>query len=79
MKKKVKTTKIMLAISVFNVLWFTIAAIILQFKMGIELSSTLIVSWYTFWTVEIWTMSGITKKKVEFGQDSEVEDDGMVG
>lgn len=63
-KKMKKISNIMLAISVLNILWFTIAAIILQFRVGIELSSTLITCWYTFWTGEIFMLAGIKITKV---------------
>lgn len=78
MDKKRKTSKKMLIVSVFNILWFTIVAIILQFKTSIELSSTLITAWYAFWTCEIFALAGIRISKEKYPQEQE-EDDGMVG
>lgn len=63
-EKLKKVSNIMLIVSVFNILWFTITAIVLQFKTGVELSSTLITFWYTFWTAEVFSIAGIKITKV---------------
>jgi hypothetical protein len=79
---KRKTSKRMLTVSVFNIVWYTIAAIILQFKVGVEISSTLTTCWYAFWTSEIFVLAGIRISKVIKYEDEdpeEVDDDGMVG
>lgn len=72
-KKMKKVSNIMLVISVLNILWFTIAAIILQFRVGIELSSTLITCWYAFWTCEIFALAGIKITKVR-NEENESDD-----
>lgn len=60
-----RTSKIILAVAVFNILWFTVAAIFLQFKTSVELSGTLITCWYGFWTAEIFALAGIKINKVK--------------
>lgn len=74
-KTNSKTTKVLLPIAIFNILWFTIAAIILQFVTSVELSSTLIISWYGFWTSEIFILAGIKISKIKKENDS----DGVAG
>lgn len=74
-----KVSNRMLIVSVINILWFTIVAIVLQFKTSIELSSTLITCWYTFWTGEIFALAGIKISKVKHKEDEEEDEDGMVG
>ena len=79
---KRKTSKRMLTVSVFNIVWYTIAAIVLQFKVGVEISSTLTTCWYTFWTSEIFVLAGIRISKVikyEDDDTEEVDENGMVG
>lgn len=73
-----KTSNRMLVVSVINILWYTIVAIILQFKTQIEISSTLTTCWYAFWTGEIFALAGIKISKVKHN-DEEVDEDGNVG
>lgn len=63
-RRKMKTATKVLVVSVLNIVWFTAAAILLQFKTSVELSSTLITCWYTFWTCEIFAIAGIRISKV---------------
>ena len=67
MKKKRKMAKRdkMLLAAVVCIVGYTIAAIFLQFCTSVELSSTLTLCWYGFWTAEIWALSGITKTKIK--------------
>lgn len=67
-RKKIKTATKVLIVSVFNIMWFTVAAILLQFKTSVELSSTLITCWYAFWTCEIFAIAGIRITKVLKGE-----------
>jgi hypothetical protein len=75
MKKEKKTSTKMLVLVVINILWFTIAAIFLQFKTSVELSSTLITCWYAFWTSEIFLLAGIKITKVKHSDDGEEDSD----
>jgi hypothetical protein len=43
---------------------FTIACLFIQYKTSVEVSSTLISLWFTFWTVEIVSLAGIKITKV---------------
>lgn len=63
-KKKITTSQIVLIVSVIAVVLFTAASFILQFKTGVEISSTLVEYWYRFWTTEIVVLSGIRISKV---------------
>lgn len=73
-----KTSNRMLVVSVINILWYTIVAIILQFKTQMEISSTLTTCWYAFWTGEIFALAGIKISKVRHKYE-EVDEDGNVG
>jgi hypothetical protein len=70
-RRKMKTATKVLIVSVINIVWFTVAAIVLQFKTSVELSSTLITCWYTFWTCEIFAIAGIRISKVLKGDNNE--------
>ena len=63
--KKLKKRDKMLAIAVACVVSYTVAAFVLQFYTSVEISSTLTLSWYGFWTVEIWQLSRITTTKIK--------------
>jgi hypothetical protein len=65
LKKKFDYAKIMLPVAVFNISWFSVVAIILQFVCQVELSSTLILCWYGFWTTEVALLAGIKMNKVK--------------
>ena len=62
--KKLKKRDKMLAIAVICILGYTVTAFILQFHTSVEISSTLTLSWFGFWTVEIWQLSRITTTKL---------------
>ena len=61
MKKRDK----MLILAVTCIFAYTVAAIVLQFFTSVEISSTLTLCWYGFWTSEIFLLAGITKTKVK--------------
>ena len=77
--KMKKVSNIMLIVSVINILWFTIVAIVLQFVTMVELSSTLITCWYAFWTCEVFVLAGIKITKVKHTNIEEEVEDEMVG
>ena len=62
-KKKIPTRKILLPIIVIMILLYTAIAIVLQFTTQTEISSTLTTCFFTFWTIEIVALAGITIKK----------------
>lgn len=77
--KMKKVSNIMLIVSVINILWFTIVAIVLQFVTMVELSSTLITCWYTFWACEVFALAGIKITKVKHTNIEEEVEDEIVG
>lgn len=76
-KNKAKTSNIVLCCSVVAVTLYTIIALIIQYKTGMEVSSTLSTLWYGFWTVEITILAGIKVTKVikEYNSDSTNDDE----
>lgn len=75
---KMKTSNKILIIAVIAVISFTIASMYIQYKTGIEISSTLTTLWFSFWTVEIVTLAGIKVSKViktPFSNDTENEEE----
>lgn len=77
--KMKKVSNIMLIVSVINILWFTIVAIVLQFVTMVELSSTLITCWYAFWVCEVFALAGIKITKVKHTNIEEEVEDEIVG
>lgn len=61
---KIKTSNKILIVAIMAVLLFSIACLYIQYKTGMEVSSTLITLWYSFWTVEIVSLAGIKVTKV---------------
>ncbi len=63
-KSKMNTSNKVLVASIIAVLLFTIACLYIQYTTSIEVSSTLITAWYSFWTVELVSLAGIKVSKV---------------
>lgn len=75
-RKKKKVSNIMLVVIVTAIVGYVIADFILQYRMGIEISSTITTCWFSFWTVEIVALTGIKVSKVRNSSsenDSEFE------
>lgn len=70
-----KVSNRMLAVAVLNIIFYTVAAIVLQFFTSVELSPTLTTCWYAFWTSEIFALTGIKISKVKHQSEEEVYDD----
>lgn len=68
--KGIKTTTKMLIISVTAIVLYTVACLFIQYKTSVEVSSTLSKLWYSFFTVEIVSLSGIKITKVIKGYKS---------
>lgn len=62
--KKMSTSNKVLIASIIAIVLFTIACLFIQYRIGIEVSSTLITLWFSFWTVEIVALTGIKISKV---------------
>lgn len=63
-KKSIRVSKIMLGIIVFCIVSYVIAAFVLQYKTGIEMSPTITTCWFSFWGVELVALTGIKISKV---------------
>ena len=61
---KLKTSNIILMTAIIAVVLFSIACLYIQYTTSVEVSSTLITLWYSFWTVEIVSLAGIKVSKV---------------
>ena len=61
---KVSTSNKVLITAIVAVLLFSIACLYIQYVTSVEVSSTLITLWYSFWTVEIVSLAGIKVTKV---------------
>lgn len=61
---KMSTSNKVLTASIVMVILFTIACLYIQYVTSVEVSSTLITAWYTFWTVELMSLAGIKVTKV---------------
>lgn len=71
---EMKTSNLVLLSSIVMIVLFTIACLYIQYKTSVEVSSTLITLWFTFWTVEIVSLAGIKitkviKERKEDGED----------
>lgn len=71
-KKKIHMSKWIVPFVILSIFSFTGLAIYVQLATSVELSATLIVSFYGFCTCELWMLSGIKKTKIKKeGQQSE--------
>lgn len=85
-KKKRSMSRVLVPFIVTSIFVFTIAAIWLQYKIGMELSATLIACFFTFMGSELAMLCSIKKTKVksnyspEETQETNLQnDDGSVG
>ena len=65
MKKKINKSDIILILSILMVVAYENVDIIMQFKMGFEVSSTLTVAWFAFWGTEIIALASIKNTKTK--------------
>ena len=73
---KVSTSNKVLITAIVAVLLFSIACLYIQYVTSVEVSSTLITLWYSFWTVEIVSLAGIKVTKViKYYKDSNSEEE----
>ena len=66
-----KTSNIIVAAAVVCITLYTIAAFVVQFVTGGEISSTLTTCWFTFWAVELAALAGIKITKTKCNYESE--------
>lgn len=69
MKKQKHLSKKIVIFIVSSIFIFTGFAIYLQFVTSVELSSTLIISFYGFCTGELWLLASIKKSKINTPSD----------
>lgn len=74
MKKQKHMSKWIVLFIILSIFTFTGLAIWLQFKTQVELSSTLIVSFYGFCTGELWLLASIKKTKINTPSNSTPEE-----
>lgn len=63
--KKKRFSNLIVFLAIIAVVGYTAAALILQFVIHIEVSQTLTLCWYGFWSCEIFAMTGIKIAKVK--------------
>ena len=63
-KKRMSTSNKVLTAAVVAIVLFSIACLYIQYHIQVEVSSTLISLWFTFWTVEMVSLAGIKISKV---------------
>lgn len=61
---KMTTSNKVLIAAILAIILFTIACLYIQCQTSIEVSSTLITLWFSFWTVEVVSLAGIKVSKV---------------
>ena len=71
-KKKIHMSKCIVPFVILSIFGFTGVAIYVQLATNMELSSTLIVSFYGFCTCELWALSSIKKTKIKNENKSEI-------
>ena len=62
-KNKMSTRNKVLITAIVAIILFTAACLYIQYH-GVEVNSTLITLWFSFWTVEIFVLAGITVSKI---------------
>jgi hypothetical protein len=70
--KKMSTSNKVLTASIMAVILFTIACLYIQYKTSVEVSSTLITLWFSFWTIEIISLAGIKISKVRANKNNDI-------
>lgn len=61
---KMTTSNKVLVVAIMAIVLFSIACLYIQYRTSVEVSSTLITLWFSFWTVEIVSLAGIKVSKV---------------
>ena len=76
-KKKRSTSKWIILFVVLAIFLFTGIAIWLQYRIGMELSPTLITCFYGFMGGELWCLASIKKAKVRngYGESKSIEEE----
>lgn len=76
---KMSTSNKVLISAIVAVISFTIACLYIQYVTSVEVSSTLITLWFSFWTVEIVSLAGIKMSKVfKENRTSSIDEDNEI-
>ena len=70
-KSKKKVSNIMLVVICVMIIGYAIANFVLQYFTQIEVSPTLTTAWFSFWGVELVSLTAIKTSKIKHGQDTE--------
>lgn len=73
-KKEKKVSNVMLTIIVIAIVGYAIANFVLQYQMGMEISSTLTTCWFSFWGVEIAALTSIKLIKTKSGYGTSADE-----
>ena len=65
--KKPKTSTVILILACFMAVAYAAVDVILQWRLDVEISTTLTGCWYTFWGVELINLANIKNKKIQNG------------
>ena len=66
-----KVSNIMLVIIVIAIIGYTVASFLLQYAVGVEVSSTLTTCWFSFWGAELVSLAAIKTSKVKHGANND--------
>ena len=67
-KKKMRKRTKFTILAIFNIVWYTIAVMILSYY-GTEIPSELTIGWYSAWTVELALLFGIKVRSKDVTDD----------
>lgn len=67
-KAKIKTRTKFVAVSIFNLTWYTVAVLIANFCDHV-VQTELTVAWFSAWTIELALLAGITVKSKSTDQE----------
>lgn len=70
-KPKKKVSNIMLVVICVMIICYAIANFVLQYFTQIEVSPTLTTAWFSFWGVELVSLTAIKTSKIKHGQDND--------
>lgn len=72
-KRKCHFSDIIVFLSIFAIIIYTIGAFIMQFMGLMEISSTLTTCWYAFWTAEVISLASIKNSKTKHNAEIKSE------
>lgn len=70
-RKKRKVSNIMLVIIVVAIIAYTVASFWIQYATGVAVDSTLSTLYYSFWTIELISLTSIRNYKTKYKTEEE--------